>query len=179
MKDSFYSDEELKSLGLKKYGKNVLISKKASFYYFENISIGDNVRIDDFCILSGNIHIGSHVHISANSSLYGHFGIFINDYAGLSPHCIVFSATDDFSGDHLIGPMVDQNYRKLVGGPVVLKRFAQIGAGCVILPDVTIGEGCAVGSMSLITKSLEDWSICAGIPAKFVKSRSRKMLDLL
>ena len=46
--NSFYSKEELKELGLKKYGTNVLISRKASLYDVINITLGDNVRIDDF-----------------------------------------------------------------------------------------------------------------------------------
>ncbi|HBS76832.1 MAG TPA: galactoside O-acetyltransferase, partial [Alphaproteobacteria bacterium] len=58
MKSNFYSDTELQELGLKSYGKNVLISRKCSIYGAHNISVGDNVRIDDFCILSGNITIG-------------------------------------------------------------------------------------------------------------------------
>ncbi len=50
--DSFYSRDELKKIGLKKYGENVFLSKKASIYNPEKIEIGNNVRIDDFCILS-------------------------------------------------------------------------------------------------------------------------------
>ena len=61
--NSFYSDEELKKIRFKSLGENVLISKKASIYSPEKIIIGNNVRIDDFCILSGNIQIGNHVHI--------------------------------------------------------------------------------------------------------------------
>ena len=50
--NSFYSKEELKEIGFKKYGENVLISRKTSIYNPEKIIIGNNVRIDDFCILS-------------------------------------------------------------------------------------------------------------------------------
>lgn len=45
---SFYSEDELKSIGLKTYGENVLISRFARIYGAKNISIGNNVRIDDF-----------------------------------------------------------------------------------------------------------------------------------
>lgn len=45
---SFLSENELKAIGFKCYGSNVLISRKASIYGAANISIGDNVRIDDF-----------------------------------------------------------------------------------------------------------------------------------
>lgn len=64
---SFYTEKELPSLGLKKYGRNVKISRHASIYGAQNISIGDNVRIDDFCILSGHIELGSYIHIAAYS----------------------------------------------------------------------------------------------------------------
>ena len=53
----FYSREQLKKIGFKSLGKNVLISDKTSIYSPENISIGNNVRVDDFSILSaGGVH---------------------------------------------------------------------------------------------------------------------------
>ena len=48
MNNSFYTREELAELGLKSYGENVLISRKASFYAADKIELGSNVRIDDF-----------------------------------------------------------------------------------------------------------------------------------
>jgi hypothetical protein len=85
MSNSFYCENELKSLGLKSFGKNVLISRKASIYSPELITLGNSVRIDDFCILSGNISLGSYIHISAYSALFGKYGIKMNDFSGLSP----------------------------------------------------------------------------------------------
>lgn len=69
--NSFYSQEELKKIGFLSVGKNVLISKKASIYNPGVISVGNNVRIDDFCILSGKVTIGSYSHIAAYTALYG------------------------------------------------------------------------------------------------------------
>ena len=69
--NSFYSPEELKSLGLKEYGENVLISRKCSSYGAENIRLGSHVRIDDFCVLSGKVELGNYVHIAASCLLYG------------------------------------------------------------------------------------------------------------
>lgn len=48
----FYSREQLEKIGFKSLGENVLISDKTSIYSPENISIGNNVRVDDFSILS-------------------------------------------------------------------------------------------------------------------------------
>ena len=79
---SFYSEKELKQLGLKSFGKNVKISRHACFYGTGNISMGDNVRIDDFCILSCYIELGNNIHIAAFTALYGgENGIFIDDFA--------------------------------------------------------------------------------------------------
>jgi hypothetical protein len=52
---SFLSESELKTIGCLKYGTNVLVSRKASIYNPEQIVLGDNIRIDDFCIFSGHI----------------------------------------------------------------------------------------------------------------------------
>ena len=75
--------------------------------------------------------------------------------------------------------MINQKYRHLVRGPVIINRFVQISAGCIILPNVIINEGVAVGSMSLIKRSLKELSIYAGIPAKYIKKRSKKILELI
>ena len=107
--NSFYSVNELKALGLKKFGENVMISRKCSIFSPEKLIIGNNVRIDDFCILSGEITIGNYVHISAYNALYAKYGIEISDFCGISPKCTLYSATDDFSGDFMVSPMVPGN----------------------------------------------------------------------
>jgi len=173
---SFYTENELKSLGLKKIGNNVKISRKSSFYSSEKISLGNEVRIDDFCILSGEITIGSYVHISAYTALYGSYGIKIDDFCGLSPRVIVFSAIDDFSGDFMIGPMIPSNFINIIGGEVLIEKFVQIGAGSIVLPNVQLNEGAVVGAMSLVNKDVREWSINAGIPSRYLKYRSKKLV---
>jgi acetyltransferase-like isoleucine patch superfamily enzyme len=175
MKTSFLTPEEVEELGLLSVGENVKISRFAQFYG-KNIKMGNNVRIDDFCILSGEINIGSFVHISAYTALYGSFGIEIADFAGLSPQCTVFSATDDFSGNYFIGPLIDSEYRNVLGGKVTIGKYSQIGVGCIILPQVTIEEGVAIGAMSLIHCNIEAWKIAYGIPGRIRKNRSKSML---
>jgi acetyltransferase-like isoleucine patch superfamily enzyme len=179
MKNSFYSEKELQSIKFKSIGKNVMISRFARFYGEDNIEIGSNVRIDDFCILSGEIKLGNYIHISAYSGLYGKHGIEMNDYSGLSPRCTVFSASDDFSGDYMVGPMVESRYTNVMGGKVLIKKYSQIGSNTVILPCVTIGEGAVVGAMSLVLNDLDAWKIYKGIPAVYYKDRSIKLLDYI
>lgn len=179
MMNSFYSQTELSELGFKHLGEQVLISRKCSIYSPETINIGNNVRIDDFCILSGSITLGSNIHIAAYCALYGAYGIEMEDYTGLSPRCIVFSASDDFSGDFLISPMVDRTKTNVTGGKVIIKKYAQIGAGTILFPSVVIHEGVAVGAMSLVNKCLDEWSIYAGIPVKRLKERKQGLLNLI
>ena len=179
MTTSFYSEAELATLGLKSYGSKVLISRFTRIYAPEQITIGDNVRIDDFCILSGNITIGSNIHIAAYCALYGgECGIVLHNYAGLSARCTIYSTIDDFSGEYLIGPMVDSNLRKLESGKVVLESYTQVGANSVVFPSVILREGTAIGAMSLVKTSTEPWTIYAGSPAKKTKNRSCNLLKL-
>lgn len=176
---SFLAADELKKIGFKSCGTNVLISRKASIYGASNISIGDNVRIDDFCILSGNIILGSNIHISAYVALYGAMGIELKDYTGISPKATIYSAMDDFSGDYLIGPVHPENTTNVTGGKVTLEKFVQIGCNSVIFPDVTIGEGAVIGAMSLIKESIKPWTINVGIPSAAIKQRHKTLLDKL
>lgn len=173
--DSFYSVEELEELGLKSVGENVRLSRKTSIYSPQEISIGNNVRIDDFCILSGRITIGSNIHISAYVALYGSLGIVLEDYTGISPMSVIYSAMDDFSGKFLIGPIHPAFTTNVTGGQVIIHRFAQIGGNTVVFPSVEIGEGSVVGACSLVNHNVEPWSIYYGIPAIKHKERSRDM----
>lgn len=176
--NSFYSESELLEIGFKSVGKDVKLSRKASIYSPERITIGDNVRIDDFCILSGNITLGSNIHISAYVALYGSEGIEFEDYTGISAHSVVYSAMDDFGGDYLVGSVHPEELTHVTGGRVYIKKFSQIGVSCVVFPNLTIGEGVAVGACSLVTKSLLPWGIYTGIPVKWLRERNKQMKKL-
>ena len=176
---SYYTDEELANLGIKSYGVNVKLSRYARLYSAESISIGDNVRIDDFCILSGHISLGSNIHISAYVALYGSIGIVLEDYTGISPMSVIYSAMDDFSGDFLIGPTHPQELTNVTGGRVLLKKYSQIGTHSVVFPNLTIGEGSVVGACSLVNKSLDSWGIYYGVPAVRIRNRNKGLLRLI
>lgn len=176
MDTSFYSEFELQNLGFKSLGKNCLISRKACFYGTSNISIGNNVRIDDFAILSGHITIGNNVHVSAFVALYGSMGIEFEDYTGISARSTIYSAMDDFSGTYLVGPIHPEGTTHVTGGKVTIKRFVQIGAHSLIFPTLTIGEGCVVGAYSMVRHDLLPWGIYYGIPVKRVKERKKDLI---
>ena len=157
----------------------MLVSRKTSIYWGKTISIGDNVRIDDFCILFGHIKIGSNIHISAYCGLYGQCGIIMEDYTGLSPRVTVLSSTDDFGGDYLIGPMLPDSERNVIGGTITIKKYTHIGTHSVIMPGVVIKEGVAVGAMSFVNRNLDSWGVYCGTPVRRIKDRKKGLLKLI
>lgn len=175
---SFYTQDELKSLGLKYVGENVRLSRNATLYNAGKISIGDNSRIDDFCVLSGNITIGRYVHVAVYSALFGgDAGITLDDCSTVSSRNMVYAANDDYSGEALSSG-APLEYRKITESPVHLKECSILGAGCVVLPGVTLEEGAAVGAMSLVTRNVPAWEIYGGVPCHYLKDRKTEMRDM-
>ncbi len=176
---SYYSPEELAALGLAAYGEDVRISRKASLYGVEHIRLGSHVRIDDFCLLSGHIQLGNYIHLAVGALLFaGEAGIVMEDYTTLSSRCAVYALSDDYSGAAMTNPTVPELYTAVTQQPVHIGRHVIVGTGSTILPGVTLGEGCAVGAMSLLNHSTEPWGIYIGIPARRIMERSRDLLAL-
>lgn len=177
--NSFYTEEELKNIGFKKIGKNVLISKKASIYGAKNMELGSNIRIDDFCFLSGKITLGNYIHISAYSLLVGgEEGIEMEDFSGLSSKVAIYAVSDDYSGEYLTNPTVPSKYTKHISKKVHLKKHVIIGTNTTLLPGVVLEEGVAVGAMSLVNKSIPAWKIAIGVPSRVILERNKNLLKL-
>lgn len=176
--DSFYTQGELEQMGFEKLGENVHISRKSSIYSAEKIRIGNNSRIDDFVILSGKIEIGNHVHISAYASIFsGNTGVLIRDFVALSSKVCVYAESDDYSGNYMTNPTVPMEVRNIVKGFVYIGKHVIVGSGTTIFPDVSIGDGAAVGAMSLVNRNINEWTINVGIPAREIKQREKQILE--
>lgn len=174
----FYS-EELRSFGFASVGENVSIAKNCVVIGPENISIGDNVRIDAFATLiacNGWIRLGSYVHIGGFCHIAARGGFEMGDYAGLSQRVSIYTASDDYSGRHMTNPMVPAEYTGCRVVPIALGRHAIVGSGAVLLPGSDMGEGSALGALSLACRPVPAWEVHAGAPA--VK-RSERRRDLL
>ena len=168
----YFSNKELRAMGFKHLGKRVLICRTCKIYHTDQISIGDDVEIDDFTILNGNITLGNHIHISSNCELYsGSSHIEFQDFVGISSHCSFYGLTDDYVGGYLQNPTVPPRFRKLTEEPVVLEKHVLIATHSVVLPGVRIGEGCSFGAMSMVSKSTEPWGVYVGCPARRIKER--------
>ena len=172
--------QQLEKMGFLTMGENVLISRKASIYGASIIRIGNNVRIDDFCILSageGGICLGNYIHIACYTSLIGKEKITLSDFSNLSSRVSIYSSNDDYSGNHMTNPMVPSELTNVDHRPVRIGRHCIVGSGTIILPGVVMEEGSAVGSLSLVTKNCNAFGIYAGVPARFIKKRSKGMLE--
>jgi len=181
METSFLSPRELCSYGFRSLGSNVKISRKASFYNASNIEIGNQSRIDDFCVLSagsGGIVIGNHVHIGVSSTLIGEGRIYLGNFANISSRVAVYSSNDDYSGEWMTNPTVPSFLTNRAAAHVVISEHVIIGCGAVVLPGVVMEKASGAGALSLIKESCEAFGMYAGNPARRVGTRSSRCLEL-
>lgn len=178
---AWLSTTHLSTMGFASIGENVLISDKASIYNPQNISIGNNVRIDDFCIISaghGGVSIGNYVHVAAYSSLIGAGKITLSDYSNLSSRVSIYSSNDDYTGDRMTNPTVPAKYTGVISADVFIGKHVIIGSGSIILPGISLKDGSAIAALSLVNKDCESFKIYGGVPAKVLNERKKKLLDL-
>ena len=175
------SSQAIERLGFAAVGENVMISDRASFYNCAGISMGSNVRIDDFCVLAagvGGINLGNFVHIAVSSTLIGAGKISMSDFSGLSSRVSVYSSSDDYSGATMTNPTVPHEYTGVEHADVFLGKHVIVGSGSVILPGLTLEEGVAIGALSLVNWDCKAFGIYVGNPVRRVKERKRDLLDL-
>ena len=178
---AFLTEEQIKAMGFRHVGENCLLSDKASYYNCNNIKIGNNVRIDDFCVLSagmGGIEIGSHIHIAVYSSLIGAGKIILDDFCNISSKVAIYSSNVDYSGQFMTNPTVPCQYTNVTSSDVIIGKHVIVGSGSVILPGVILEIGVAVGALSLVNKNCTEFGIYTGTPAKKNKERKRDILEL-
>lgn len=176
---SYLTEDEITQIGFRRVGKNLQISRKASIYRPETIEIGDNCRIDDFCVISGSIIIGNFVYLAPFCLLNGgEIGIEFDDFSCLSYRVQVFSQSDDYTGGAMVSPIIPSKYKKETRAKVWVNRQVLIGAGSIILPGVDLAEGTAIGAMTLVKESTAPWGIYAGNPCRRLSDRSKDLLDL-
>lgn len=177
----FYSNAELKKIPFKKLGENVLIKKNVAMYFVENISIGNNVRIDDNTIIVASredVIIHNNVNIASNCYIAGSEGFEIFNFSTFAPGVKIFTGSDDYSGKKLTGSTVPKEFSGGDHGKVIIGKHCILGTDTIVLPDIVIFDGVAVGASSLVLGDLQSWKVYAGIPAKIIKERKKDLLEL-
>ena len=173
----FLTQAEVFDIGFNKVGRNVRISPQARFHNPECVSIRDNVRIDDFVVISGHVEIGSYVHLSVHSTIIApRSKVRIDDFSTMSFYSCITSANDDYSGLYMTNPTVPREFTNVSDKPVHVDKHVIIGAHSLVLPGVTLNTGCAIGAFSLIKFDVPGWETHAGVPARKIGLRSNVML---
>lgn len=165
---------------VKHLGKNATIYPLAKIIYPENLSLGDESIIADFCFIYANgrgIEIGKFCNITQHCIVQAGGLVKLSGFSALAPRVTILAASDNYKGEafHGLGTFGDK-YRKISYQDVILGEHAQVGMGSIIMPGVTLGEGCQIGAGSLVTKSMPEWTLCYGSPCKPVREIPREKI---
>lgn len=155
------------------FGKNSMIYPPASISVEGRLSIGDNTtilgnsRIENYSQSEhdSHIYIGSHCWIMHFLTLLNASTVTIGDNVLIASHVLISSENHGVDPESEI-PYMDQ---PLVSKPVSIGDGCWIGENVCILPGVTIGRKCVIGAGTVVTKSIPDYSIAVGNPAKVIK----------
>jgi acetyltransferase-like isoleucine patch superfamily enzyme len=174
-------------------GRNVIFGQNVVLRHPHKIRIGDDVVIDDNCLLDAKgttnqgITIGTGVFVGRNSILSCKDGdITLGDGANVGFNCELFSASRVtigkdtliaaycyvIGGDHDVTdpsrPVLEQGRRSK---GIIVGDGAWLGAGAKILDGVTIGDRAIVGAGAVVRDSVPDGAVAVGVPARVIPDR--------
>lgn len=132
-----------------KLGKSICLSKRGQFIREEQIVMGDNIFI------SSNFHISAYKLIFGNNIIIG-------------PNLVI--ECNNHKTDIVGKTVYSVSHDKIYKG-VTIEDDVWIGANVVILPGVTISQGCIVGAGSVVSRTLPPYTICVGVPCRPIKKR--------
>lgn len=142
-------------------------------YYYRLFikSIGMRTNINPHLIIKHgeNILIGMDVFIGRNVEIDASAGeIIIGDNVAIASQVSLMNSSHAYSD--LSKSMIEQEPKK---GSIVIKEDAWIGTKAILLTGVTIGKGAIVGAGAIVTKSVPDYAIACGNPARVIKYRNK------
>ena len=139
---------------LKSCGKNVIIGKTVRIRNPELVEIGDNVIIDDFTYISGNVKIHNFVHIASSCTLQASSAnIEIGSFVGIASGCRIFAVTSNYLTPSLDLPVIPKDFSYgSIFEDTKIGNDVLIGANCVVLNGVELPDGIAFGAGLIIRK---------------------------
>ena len=138
--------EELLNLGFTAVGDAPVVSRRASFHAVGGI-LGKNVRIDDFAVITGSVHLGDEVHVGPHCFISGTGGcVKLGKGSGISSFSVIYTKSRDFAE-----PATSSAVHV---GAVSLGERVMIGAHCTIMPGTVIGDNAQVGAHCLVSGDL-------------------------
>ena len=132
-------------------------------------SCGDGFVANEGCRFNfaNNIEIGKNVSWNAGCYLDAKGGIKLGDFSMLTEYVKIFTHSHS-EGDHMV--------REYNG--VEIGDYAKVYTAATILPGVKLGTGAIVATGAIVTKSVEDFTLVGGIPAKPMRKRNFDGNDL-
>jgi acetyltransferase-like isoleucine patch superfamily enzyme len=147
-----------------KVGVGVLVLHPKTFEIGDAVFIGNQTflqgRHDGRCVIGAHTWIGPQSYFDCRD-------LELGEYVGWGPGAKVLGS--EHTGEPVDVPIIQTD---LVIKPVRVRAGADIGVNAVLLPGVTVGEGAIVGAGAVVTKDVAPYTIVAGVPAKFLRSRA-------
>ena len=148
--------------------------KKIRNYVYSNFLKTPTVNVSDRVYIvsphvngQANIKVGEHVEFGKDTYIDYSGGVVIGNCVSISEGVKIYTH------NHGVDGFVDWRKNEIDFSPLVIEDNCWLGAGSIILPNVThIGKGAVVGAGSVVTKNVEEGAIVAGNPAKVVKYRN-------
>lgn len=181
LQSRYLNEDDLRKLGIKRVGSNVLVSEHATIVGLSNVTLGSNIRIDSHVVIlsrRGTLTVGDNVHIEPASSIVAHHGVSIGNYCTLSHGVRLFTASADYSGESFHNVFPDGRFQNPRVGAIDIRDHVIIGSNSVVMPGLTLGEGAAIGALSFVRTSLEKWGIYAGNPLRRLGDRSTQIREI-
>lgn len=132
---------------------------------FRKFGVGSQISRHVHLISPHRICIGENVFINRNVTLDGRKGLLIGANTDIGEFTSIWSLSHD----------IDSPNHSTMGGVTTIEDHCWIAPRCVILPGLTIKRGTVVGTSSVVTKSTEEKTLVAGIPAKFIRRRNNDL----
>ena len=130
-------------------------------------TIGAYVEIGDNCVIGTNCFVGTRSKIGEGSRLQT--GVFLPNWSIVGMNVFIGPGTI-FTDDRYPRVRNPGYYPE----PPTLKDNCSIGAGAVILPGVTIGEGALVGAGAVVTQDVSDHAVVVGNPSRIIRIEEGK-----
>ena len=121
-----------------------------------------------------NFKIHSTSHLKSDTFIECSGGVKIGRYFHVGRGLTIFSTNHNYDKATMI-PYDSVSIDK----PVVIGDFVWCGCNVTIVPGVTIGEGVVIGAGAVVTKSVPDYAVVGGNPAKIIKYRDESSFNRL
>lgn len=152
-------------------GADTVLEAGVLVFHPENIEIGAGVYVGHQTILKGyyrnKMVIGDGVWIGQQCFLHSAGGIVIEANVGIGPGVKILTSAHQL--DDATTPVL---HAPLDFAAVRIEEGADLGAGCILLPGVTIGRRAQIGAGTVVAESIPELAVAAGVPARVLRIRS-------